>query len=226
MPLFRRIGPEMEYEYEEQPPLLKRRSPTRRHFIGGVIFIIFNLLLFTYWASFPLLNTKFFHGTTKLGTTSAEFRSARYGWDWWTVWLLTLNGLAPFLLAMALTENRVPEFAKTHGFVTALLLLINVWCFAVLSIRWCAFCNREGVPGSTACNDYKFCGVYFGASENQQWCYNSIPFTPSVNSSELKRNQEYFQHWLFSIFFFILSFWNLGIQKSLTDFGIFSNETE
>ena len=201
-----------------------RRNPTRRHFIGGVVFIIFNLLIFAYWAAFPLLNTQFFHGYGALGTTSAEFRSARYGWDWWTIWLLTLNGLCPFLLAMALTENRVQEFSKAHGFVSSLLILVNIWCFAVLSIRGCAYCNREGTPGSTACNSDLYCGVYYGASENQQWCLNNVPFNPPVTASRLKKNSQYFQHWLFSIFFFILSFWNLGILKELTGYGIFSSE--
>ena len=220
---FNRIGPQDQGEFETP----SRGNPTRRHYIGGIVFIVISLLVFLYWAGVPLLNTQFFHGYSRLGSPTVEFRSARYGWDWWTIWLLTLNGLAPLLLARALTENKIQEYSRAHGFIVALLLLVNLWCFAVLSIRWCAFCNRSGTPGSTACNDYRYGCVYFGAStENTHWCPNGIGCTPAVTSGDLYRNAEYFQHWLFSIIFFLMAFLHLGVKDSLAKFGLFSNVDE
>jgi len=203
-----------------------RRDPTRRHFIGGTIFIIFSALVFFYWAGFPLNNTVYEHGYPSLASElPGPFKSSRYHYEWWLVWILSLNALLPLLLAFSLTDNRVEEYARLHGFLAALLLVANGIVGILLLISWCIRCNTVYSAASTWCNDYRYCCAQFGngIQETIDRCPNTTPCSPDVMTNELSVNGEYVHHMVFSLVFFLMALAHLGVKDSLSKFGVFTN---
>lgn len=206
------------------------RSPTYRHFVGGTLFAFFTLAIFFYWAAFPLLNTLFIHGYPRFAIPPSpnEFKSARYGYDWWLIWILTLNGILPLLLMMSMMENRIQEYARVYFFIAAFIAIADIVVFVWLLGRACFTCNIYNTPQNTACNDYRWCGVPgfgFGmgsTAEGREWCPNVGPFNPPVASAHL--NAEYTQHIIFAGVFSILALLHLAQSRTLTRYGIFTNE--
>ena len=160
----------------------------------------------------PLANTLFVDGYQQLGA-SDQYLSARYSWDWWHVWLLTLNQLLPAALAWALANADVEEWARLHRWLSVTAIRVNLWVFVVLTVRWFFFCNTPFSDGNTACNDYRWCLVFGGP-----WCPNGS--VTSLAYSALSRNQEMIQHWAFSLVYFLLALWNVQINTDLRDFGV------
>lgn len=203
-----------------------RRDPTRRHFIGGTIFILFSALVFFYWAGFPLNNTIYEHGYPSLASElPGPFKSSRYHYEWWLVWILSLNALLPLVLAFSLTDNRVEEYARFHGFLAALLLVANAIVGILLLISWCFRCNTAYSAAATWCNDYRWCCAQFGngLQETIDRCPNTTPCAPDVMSNALSVNGEYIHHMVFSLVFFLLALAHLGVKDSLSKFGVFTN---
>lgn len=202
-----------------------QRDPTLRHYVGGTIFIIFSTLVFFYWAAFPLNNTIFQNGYPSLSSElPGPFKSSRYHYEWWLIWILTLNALLPLLLAFCLTENKVEEYARFHGFLAALLLIANVIVGLLLLISWCIRCNTAYSAASSWCNDYRWCCANFGLNQEAiERCPNTTPCVPDVMSSMLSVNGEYVQHMVFSLIFFLMALSHLGVKDSLAKFGIFTN---
>jgi len=140
----------------------------------------------------------------------------RYGWDWWNVWLLSLNAILPMILAFAAVNNSVEEWARMHSFLSVLAIVMNLWVVLVLSWRWLFYCNNSFSGMQSACNDYRWCCVFYPSV----WCPNTMACNPVVPYSDLQRNNEMEQHWAFSFVFFLLAWWHININQDMREFGM------
>lgn len=195
-----------------------------RHFVGGTLFIMASMLFCWYWVAFPLSDMYFVDGYTRIGTPPApnNWKSSRYSWEWWHIWLLGLNMLLPYLLASAMLNNELPEWSRIHYFCARILLLVNTWAFVGLSVQWLFLCNNSLVPWATACNDKRWCGVYFASSVSAaEWCPNTTPFFPDVTGDQLSRSGEFFQAWLFSLLFILWALAHRAVNAGLRQSGMF-----
>lgn len=201
--------------------------PTRAFYMATV-FIFFTGGVYFFWLSIFGVNTVFFEGYPQLGSSlPGQFMTTRFGdrWYWWMVYLLSWNGLAPMLLAMALTHNRVREWAQAHQFVCIWLLVLNIIVLITLTVLWIIATNNAFSGASTAANDYRFCCVFWPNS----WCPNNSPctFNPPfalTSSSQLSRNEEMTAHWAFSFVFGLLSYWSLQYSENLRrNYGVLQN---
>lgn len=188
-----------------------------RRYVNIYAFVFFNLCFFFYWYAFPLANTIFYDGIPQIGTSNT-YVSARYGWDWWHLWLLCLNFFIPISLVWAVANADVEEWTRIHRWFSVTAIRINLWVFVVLSVRWIFFCNSPFSAGLTACNDYRWCCVFYPNT----WCSNGVPCTPGVTYGDLSRNLEMTQHWAFSLVFFLFSLWNVQINTDMRDFKVLS----
>lgn len=208
----RGLSPDGEAVYNvEWPPV-----PIRRY-VWSTLFLILSTGLIFYWTALPLVNSIFDDGYPRSGTPPSpnEFQSARYLFDWWLVWVLTLNALVPFCFALALTNNLVEEYARMHDWISSIFVWINGAVVVMLTVQWLFFCNGTFLPMGRACADYRNCCVNFPAP----WCPNTMPCTPAVAS--LDRNHEMLQHWVFGIVFGVMSYFHRLINRDLTRFGVF-----
>jgi len=206
----------------------KGRDPTRRHYIGATIFIFFSALVFFYWAGFPLNNTVFEHGHPNLASElPGLFKSSRYTYEWWLLWALSMNALPPLLLAIALTETRVEEYAVVHGMVSGLMLIVSGTVFVLLYIQSCINCNTAFSVASTWCNDYRYCCAYFSITQEAiERCPNSTPCIPDITSDMLGLNGEYVQHIIFALVFAAMALAHLGVKDRMSRFGVFTNQQQ
>jgi len=202
------------FNYDDDIPL--------RRYVGATLFIFFSAGFFFYWTAVPLANTVFVDGYPQFGIppSPGKWTSNRYGWEWWHIWLLTLNGALPILLAVALTNNNIDEYRRLHKFAGIGLVLLNLWVFLVLTIGWFFMCNSNGWGGWTGCIDYRWCCANYAGSGAQGWCSNVAPCVPNVLSGDLVRNQEMTTHWAFSMIFFLLTIWNLTINADFREYGL------
>lgn len=188
--------------------------PTRRY-IGVFAFVFLNSGLFYFWYAFPLANTIWYDGLPQIGT-SDKYVSARYDWDWWHVFLLSLNQLLPITLAWAVANSDVDEWGRVHRWLAIAATRVNIWVFLVLTVRWAFFCNTPFSAGSTACNDYRWCCVFFP----NDWCPNNSVCNPNITLGDLQRNKEMIQHWAFSLVYFLLALWNVQINNDMREYGV------
>jgi hypothetical protein len=206
-------------------------SPIKtRHFIQATLFILLSTIFCVYYIAFPLANLKFVHGYPRFGTPPApnEFKSSRYTWGWVFIYILTaLNLLLPYLLALALTNNTTPEYAKLHYYASRITITLSLIGFIGLSIIWLFFCNTS-FAGYTFCHDRRWCCVHYASSlEASKWCPNNTPCVPNVSSSsQLSRRDEFFQVWLFAL---LWSFWAMAhkaVNQDLAGYGLFQEAFE
>lgn len=200
------------------PPAPSGPSPVRPMTLVAVaVFLFLNMAVLWYWSGFPLNNTKFVYGAPAAGAANYAFQSTRYTWEWWSIWLLSLNLLLPNSLVAAVVNNAEPLFAIVHMLFAKLSVWSNIACIVMLSFQWAVECNQAGSP----CNDPRWCNSYFSSQPN--FCPNTVPFTPAVTGS-LVRSDEFFQHWLFSIFFLLFSiFGHIWANKLLQKAGLFKS---
>lgn len=198
-----------------------------RHYVQGTLFIMANMAICFYWAGFPLNNIYYACGYTQFGTPPAPgpWNCARYSWSWWTVWMLTLNLLLPYLLSAALLNNSVPEYARVLYWLSWFFIWYNLAILAMLLIQWLLMCNSSSSYGNTACNDIRYCCDFFGASATAAtWCPNQSPCVPNVNTGDLQRSDEWFQMVIFSGIWTLLSWAFRRITKDLMQKGVFAEE--
>jgi len=92
----------------------------------------------------------------------------------------------------------------------------------MLSIQWLFFCNSSGSYYDVSCNDIRWCCVYFAASPlASTFCPNAAPCDPAFTSGDLHRNDEFYQAFLFSIFWSFISWGFRRLTKELTANGVF-----
>ena len=191
-------------------------GPPLRRYIGATLFLFFSAAFWFYWAAFPLVNTIFVDGYPS-NHFGDRFVTARYTWEWWNVWLLTLNALIYLMFALALMNNTIEEYARVHKFFAIMGIVVNLYVVAILTVTWLLFCNTSFSLGSS-CNDYRACCVYFPSVD---WCPNTVPCVPNVVSGDLRRNAEATQHWAFALVFFLMACWHTSINGDLKEFGVF-----
>lgn len=199
-------------------------QPKTRHIVFGTVFVMASALFWWYWFGFPLLLIHFQNGYPRFGTPPVPngWRSSRYAWIWWHTWLLGLNAILPFLLAMALANNRIPEIARMHRFLGLLAILLSLWIFVWMSIHWIFACNYSFTASSTACNDARWCGAFHASAPD--WCPNTGPFVPNVSGGDLHRSDEFFQLWLFSLLSILWALAHRAINRDLQSYGLFREE--
>lgn len=191
-----------------------------RHFIWATMFCVVTTLFYMYPIIVLMLNAKFPNGYQS--SSPRVFVSSRYSYEWWLLCILSWNILLPYVLALALVNNNIPEWSKLHYFLGRLFVLTNMVLFLLLSFNWLFLCNNGFVPHSTLCNDPRYCCVYYGSNQaNIEWCPNAGPCNPNVSGSNLYRSDEFFQIWLFTLFFWLLAFSNRSINQELGSYGFF-----
>jgi hypothetical protein len=199
----------LETQYDQVP---------LRRYVTAALFVLLSAGILIYWTAFPLVNTIFFDGYPQPGSPPAPgpYRSARYTADWWMVWLLGLNWFLPMMLAFAMTNNSIEEYARLHKYFATLAMLVNLVVIVVLTVQWVFFCNTTFPFLGRACADYRLCCVYFPG----EWCSNTTPCIPNVVSGDLAQNHEMFQHWVFGFVFLVMAYWHRSINSDLKEFGL------
>ena len=113
-------------------------------------------------------------------------------------------------------NNGIEEYGRMHRFLSTFNVASNFVIFIFLTIMWIFFCDNGGSGAMSACNDYRWCCVYFPSV----WCPNTIPCTPAVTAAELSRNGEMWQHWFLCIPFFVLAWWSITYNDDLREFSV------
>ena len=189
-------------------------SATVGDYAGATTFAFVSAALCFYWAGFVLVNTIYVHEYTSLNM----FNSGRYNWvDWWGVWMLTWNVSLPMMFALAITYSNVRVWSRIHATLSYLTILASILSLIFLSIGWVFFCNNTSSGVHTACNDYRWCGVYFDAVGG--FSTNGIPF-PALESSQLGRNAEMTTHWIFCWVYLVVSVLHTIMNREFRQYGI------
>jgi hypothetical protein len=205
------------------------QQTSTRHYVGGVVFVMANMLLCFYFVAFPLNNMLFTCGYTQPGTppSPGPWNCSRYTWQWWTVWLLTLNLLLPYLLSAALLNNTVPEYSRFLYWISWFMIWFNIAVLAMLLVQWLFFCNSGSSYYNSACNDIRWCCVYYAASPTAStWCPNTTPCIPNFGSGNLQRSDEFFQAVLFAGFWTLLAWAHRRLTKDLILQGVFMEQQQ
>lgn len=186
------------------------------YYVGGTLFAFFSAGICFYWMGFPLVNTMYTYGYTSLN----QFNSSRYQWDWYFVWLLTFNIFLPLTFAHALTNNGVGVWGRIHRFFAFIVIWINLLVLGALTFQWIFFCNNSGSGSHSACNDHRWCGVYFAEPGGQ--CTNGVAFLSPhhVEYANLHRNQEMTTHWIYCFVFTIHAWMHLAVNADFKEYGI------
>lgn len=198
------------------PPALFSR------YAGATVFTFASAAIWMIWAV-ALINTVFTDGFPQLGTMPSYgnvapygYLTSRYGWDWWCICILSWNVALPMLMCYALANNQVDTWRQLHEFVSKIAMLANIVIFLILTWRWAFYCNVSYSAYDSACNDYRYCCAYFPSP----FCPNNAPCTPNYGPGDLVRNNEMFQHWVFSLVFFITSCWSYNQNGFLYAQGV------
>lgn len=188
-----------------------------RVFISATCFAFATAALYFFWLAFPLINTQYTHGYPLLGAElPGPFRSARYEWNWWSMYILTWNALVPMSFVMALTHNRLKEWANIHKLICLLALLANVVAFVMLTVEWIGFCDTGYSGYHSNCNNDLWC-CYFAGND---WCPNA-PCVFSVALGDLTRNWEATVSWWMSLAFGVVAFLHILYNVNLRrDYGL------
>ena len=195
------------------------QSPAKRgHYITGVFFVMASMFLYFHWVAFTLTNSPHVDGNTQHGPPSDGIpKSNRYEWEWWTIWLLTLNLLLPYLLAASLLNNTTTEYIKLHySFSRYIGVGLNFIVFALLTVQWLIWCNGASGAQFSVCNDARWCCAHNDA----EWCPNVV-CNPAVSTGDLRRSNVGFNHWLFSLLFLLHGLFSRGINSYLRNKGLF-----
>lgn len=180
---------------------------------------IVSLILFAYWAAFPLLDTQFIYGYPTMGVPPGPgiFQSYRYTfWQWWFVWFLLTN-LGPPLILIGILS-----FEYQNIYLTAAHFWANMFTGIITSASFFAFlvilifdCNY-GWSGGSICNSHLWCCSYFSGSYDI--CGN---VTPCPSNPNLYPSAEFIQHLVISLIFAAIAYGNLWLNDKLKKYGIF-----
>ena len=189
-------------------------------FVYAAFFMFANLACCWYYIAFPLVNMRPVFGYPA-APAQYTFETTRYiSVEYWMVYFLVWNILLVDLLCHALMNNTLVEFGGIHHFLSRVGMVWNGIIFLILTFLWLFFCNGD-FTGGALCNDPRWCGVYYTSSSALSWCPNTVNFVPDVTYSQIYRSDEFFQAWLFSIFFMIWALANKSINRYLHRKGMF-----
>ena len=186
------------------------------YYVGATLFSFFSAGICFYWAAFPLVNTVYTHGYTAIN----QFNSSRYQWDWWFVWLLSFNVALPLMFQHAITNNGTGVWGKIHKLLCGLVIWINIVSLGALTVQWIFFCNNSASGLYSACNDYRWCGRYFGGTGGI--CPNGVMFPGDFNVeySDLSRNTEMLTHWIYCFVFTVHAWIHISVNADYIGYGI------
>lgn len=187
------------------------------YYWNTTLFIVVHTGVYLYWLM-VLINTIYTNEYANFSTPPLPgvFSDSRYGWEWWPVWLLGLNVFLPFALQFAMLNNHVLQYSRMHRWFSTTAMITNLVAFALLTVLWLVRCNNTYSGSASMCNDYRWCGVYFPS----QYCPNAVPFVPAVSATDLSRNSEASQHWIFSLVFWLLAWWHTSLNGDLREYGV------
>lgn len=187
-------------------------------FVWAIVFCMANALTCWYYISFPLVNMRPVNGYPA-EPAQYDFQTTRYiSFEYWMVYFLGWNILLVYMMAHAILNNTLVEFGGMLHFLSRVGLWWNGFIFLGLSFLWLFFCNNSG---GALCNDPRWCGVYYAEAIGMPWCPNTVNYVPDVTVSQIYRSDEFFQAWLFSIFFFLFSMANKAVYGYLRRKGMF-----
>lgn len=171
------------------------------------VFVTLTMIVYWSWAAFPLNNANFQDGyiNTPIGRF---YKSSRYGFEWWIVWLMGLNFLVPYTLCGALVNNlhvingRNP-WAVIHRLFAGLAMLLNLVVVICFAIMWVTMCNLSWSPWASLCNDPRWCCEF----NNPEWCVNGgFMCLPNPGwDGLLHRSEPFFQCFIYAIVFLVLA---------------------
>ncbi len=197
----------------------RNRYKTQRVF-GVSLFLFASALFMFYCIAFPLTNMKVPHGFT----SPNNWRSSRYTFTWWMVYLASLNLLLPMLLICALVDPDVPEIIRTHHFLSWCGRYVNFGALIVVCAIWALACNNGYWP-SSLCNDARYCCAHYNDNDDvKAWCPNRATCSSLIgydfSAGNMHRNDEWFQVCIGYLFFTALSFANQAINRNLRRDGV------
>lgn len=194
----------------------------REGLLLGCIFMILNFAVFLYWAAFPLLNTLYLNGYPRFAVPPSpnNFESTLYGYQWWMVWLLVLNifPIAIFLYAMASNKSFFGPWL--HYWTAVIVIIIALIVTLVLGGIWIFDCNWSH-SGRSLCRDYRWCCNYFSSAPTL--CGNVTPCPGTIN---LSINDEFLQHFIFSIVFWVLTGIQVWLNIRMRKYGVFYSKND
>ena len=190
-------------------------SNPKEGIIMGLGFTFLYLLAFAYWVAFPLLDTIFIHGYPLLAIppSPGAYYSVLYGWQWWFLWLYSLNLLPPVFFVLCLVYQRNRLFTSLHFWSSVIIAFATFASLILFFVVWFAFCNLDWSEGSI-CNDYQACQVFFVSWVNT--CANVVGTVIGLGS-----NPQFNQHLLYGFFFLLLTTVQIWLNYRMKKYGVF-----
>lgn len=131
--------------------------------------------------------------------------------------MLGWNVTLPMMLAMAVTYSNVRVWARIYKVLCYVAIIASGLSLIFLSIGWAFYCNHGGTGSRTACNDYRWCGVYFASAGGH--CTNGVGFL-GLTSGHLERNQQMTEHWIYCFVFLTFAYLHTLMYSELRGYGI------
>lgn len=166
----------------------------------GVVISLIYLLLFVYWAAFPLWDTIFIDGFPLFGIPPGPgpFYSTRYSYQWWFLWMLTLNFMPPYLFFIAAIRRKSYLASSAYFWLSFLVQLITFVAVIVFICVWIFSCNYW-FSGDSICNSPLYCCQHFADAPGI--CPNVTPCI--AGNVTLYPNPDFIQHIIFGFIFLL-----------------------
>jgi len=205
-------------EIETPPPPF----PSLRTKLLLLLFVLVTSGIYFYWLAFPLINTQFTDGYPHLVFPEPlAYRTGRYGWDWVAIWMLSLNLLLPMTFLWGLANRGEHTYGRMFAFFASVAMILNLVIFIILTVRWVGWCNYGHAGEASACNDYRYCCVFFPSP----WCPNGgkcgYDVDPNIDSGGISHNNEHLQHWAFSLVFMFMAYMYKLLFTEIESEGVF-----
>ena len=183
------------------PPPTDPKSEAK---ILGVVLSLGCLVIFLYWAGWPLWYTIY------------DNQHYLYQWQWVFVVFMVGNGLPPLLFFWALIGNSNTLIINTHLWGTLAIGLLTTASLVLFVGVLLGDCNYPWSQGSM-CNSPLFCCQYFDTSI---LCPNVIPCLQGPVS--LYPNEVFIQHIVIAVIFMFTAWVQLFLNFRMRRYGVFS----
>lgn len=194
-----------------------------RHHVFALLAALVTGLIFFVWVSIFVVNTQYVHGYPRIHANPGpnDFVSTRGTVYTVFIALLFFNGMLPYLLITAVTDEKVGELGALHSAVSALCVFIDFVVLLGLLVFAGFWCNNGIGLRNTPCNDPRACCALFGESVfARMLCPNSNICTPDVTRLELGVSGIYWGHVAFAAIFLVTAYVHLGVNRRLVVYGV------
>lgn len=177
----------------------------RKILVFALTIVWITLAAYVIWASIPLLNTVY------LG-------AQLYNIGWWILLFVSLNIAMPFSLLNTLINPQSVARADVNFVISWTIFFFDLFALIALVV-FLLFILNTVFSGFLPFNGYLWCCVYTSSS----YCTTTPPLgpcVPAVSYLDVTPNSEFYWHLGFTIFFFIMSIFFIGINKILRTSGI------